>query len=191
MERDYGIGAAASKPELKGLFMVNQFHKWYNPVDHIKTNQPHLSSTITLTGKQGSTGYYTSFNSFVQEGPVEGLHGFDRQTARANIDQQVGSDITVSLQTMFSRTQTFPNNFAWYRLTRPHAAADYPAQDSKGRLCDRPDITAETSQDGNNNPIHFAQYPYGRTDGNRFLGSFTAHWNATPWLFFESTSSID
>ena len=191
LERDFGIGAAASKPELKGLFMVNQFQKWYNPVDQIKTNQAHLNSQITLTGKQGGTGYYVGFNNFVQQGPVKDLHGYNRQTARANIDQQIGSDITMSLQTMFTRSQLFPNSFAWFGLTREHAAANLTATDSKGRLLYRPDITAETSQDGNNNPLYFASCCYGRGDANRFLGSLTTHWNAASWLYFESTTSMD
>ena len=55
--------------------MTNQWPKCYNPVDCIKTNNPHLSSTITLTGKQGNTGYYTSFNSFIQQGAVKYLQG--------------------------------------------------------------------------------------------------------------------
>jgi hypothetical protein len=31
-----------------------------------------------------------SFNNFIQQGAVRDLHGFNRQTARANIDQTVG-----------------------------------------------------------------------------------------------------
>jgi TonB-linked SusC/RagA family outer membrane protein len=189
--RDYGIGAAASKQELKGLFMVNQFDKWYNPVDQIKTNQPHLKSTITLSGKMGATGYYTSFDNFVQEGPVKNLHGYTRQSARANIDQQIGSDITMSMQTMFTRGTQYPNNFAWFGLTRSHAPADFTHVDAFGRLVYRADITAETSQDGNNNPLYFASYPYGRSDASRVLSSLTTHWNALSWLSFESTTSLD
>jgi hypothetical protein len=191
LERDYGIGAAASRPELKGLFMVNQFHKWYNPVDRIKTNQPHVNTQINLTGKVGATGYYVSFNNYIQEGPVKYQHGYQRRTARANVDQTIGSDITVSLQTMYTRSTTYPNNFSWFGLTREHAAANLTATDSRGRLLYRPDITAETSQDGNNNPLYFASYPYGRTDANRFLGSLSARWNPTSWLTFESQSAID
>ncbi len=195
LERDYGIGAAASKPELKGLFMVNQWHKWYNPIDQVKTNNPHLSSTINLTGKQGATGYYASFNSLVQQGAVKYQKGYNRQTARANVDQQIGSDITLSLQTMFTRGQLFPDgnstNSPWFGLTRSHAAADLNGLDTKGRLFYRPDITAETSQDGNNNPLYFNSCCYGRTDQNRFLGSLSSTWNAMTWLSFTSTASID
>src|ERR1051325_4981106 len=157
----------------------------------IKTNQLHTNSQMTLTGKQGATGYYVSFNNFVQQGAVKYQHGYDRQTARANIDQQIGSDLTFAMQTMFTRSVIYPDNLSWFGLTREHAAANLTQIDAKGRLVYRPDITAETSQDGNNNPLYFASYPYGRTDANRFLGSLTSHYNATDWLFFESTTSID
>ncbi len=195
LERDYGISATASKAELKGLFMVNQFDHWYNPVDQVKTNNPHTSSTITLTGKQGATGYYVSFNSLIQEGAIKYLKGYDRQTARANVDQQIGSDITMSMQTMFTRSQLYPNgnanNSPWFGLTREHAAANLNAVDSKGRLLYRPDITAEASQDADDNPLYFNSCCYGRTDANRFLGSLSTTWHPMEWLSFESVTSID
>ena len=55
----------------KGLFEANQLPKWYNPIDRIKTNQPHLNSTVNLTGRNGATGYYMSFNNFIQQGAVK------------------------------------------------------------------------------------------------------------------------
>ena len=90
LERDFGLSVNPTKTELKGLFEVNQWAKMYNPIDRIKTNQPHLSSTINLTGRTGATGYYASFNNFVQNGPVRYEHGYNRQSGRANIDQTVG-----------------------------------------------------------------------------------------------------
>jgi TonB-linked SusC/RagA family outer membrane protein len=191
LERDYGIANAASKPELKGLFMVNPWPKRYSPVDAIKTANPYLGSTFTLSGKQGGTGYFTSFNNTIQQGAVKYEHGYTRQTARANIDQQVGSNLTASLQTMFSRSTLFPDNASWFGLTREHAAANLNAVDSHGRLFYRPDITAETSQDTNDNPLYFASAAYGRLDANRFLGSLSSRYTVTNWLYFESTTSID
>ena len=118
LERDYGLSNNASKLELKGLFETNEWPKRYNPVDRIKTNQPHLSSTINLTGRSGETGYYMSFNNFIQQGPVRDLHGYGRQSARANIDQTIGSSLTASMQMGFTRSQTYPDNFGWFGLTR-------------------------------------------------------------------------
>ena len=43
IERDYGLSSNPTKTELKGLFEVNQWPKMYNPVDRIKTNEPHLT----------------------------------------------------------------------------------------------------------------------------------------------------
>ncbi|MEP6496140.1 MAG: SusC/RagA family TonB-linked outer membrane protein, partial [bacterium] len=192
LERDYGLSNNASKVELKGLFEVNQWPKRYNPIDRIKTNQLHSNSTVDLTGRNGSTGYYMSFNNFIQEGPVKNLHGFTRQTARANIDQTVGSSLTTALQMGFTRSQQYPDNFGWFALTRNHAAANLIGEDSKGRIFFRPDITSVTgSQSQNNNPLYFALATDGRTDASRFLGSFNAKYQATEWLTFESQTAID
>src|SRR4029079_3592056 len=98
-ERDYGRGSTPAKTELKGLFETTQFPKWYNPIDRIKTNQPHLNSTVNLTGRTGSTGYYMSFNNFVQQGAVRDLHGYNRQTARGKNDQTGGSTVHAPLTT--------------------------------------------------------------------------------------------
>jgi TonB-linked SusC/RagA family outer membrane protein len=190
-ERDYGIANAASKPELKGLFMVNQWPKRYDPVASVKTQQPYLGSTITLLGKNAGTGYFVSFNNTTETGAVKYENGYQRMSARANIDQSIGSNITTSLQTSFTRSFTYPDNTSWFGLTREHAGANLNAVDSHGRIYYRPDLTAETSQDGNNNPLYFAQVAEGRTTANRFLGSLTTHYNAASWLYFEGTTSID
>jgi TonB-linked SusC/RagA family outer membrane protein len=192
LERDYGLSNNASKNELKGLFESDQFPKWYNPIDRIKTNQPHLNSTVNLTGRSGATGYYMSFNNFIQQGAVKRLNGYDRQTARANIDQTIGGSMTTSLQMGFTRSQQYPDNFGWFGLTRNHAAANLLGTDSQGRIYYRPDITSVTgSQTTNNNPLYFATATDGRTDVSRFLGSFDAKYTATEWLTFESQTAID
>ena len=192
LERDYGLGSNPSKTELKGLFETTQFPKWYNPIDRIKTNQPHLNSTVNLTGRTGSTGYYMSFNNFVQQGAVKDLHGYNRQTARANIDQTVGSSVTASLQMGYTRSQQYPDNFGWFGLTRNHAAANLLGTDTRGRIYYRPDITSVTGgQTTNNNPLYFATATDGRRDASRFLGSFNTRYNATDWLTFESQVAMD
>jgi len=192
LERDYGLGSNPSKIELKGLFEVSQWPKRYNPIDRIKTNQPHLNSTVNLTGRTGATGYYLSFNNFIQEGAVRNLHGFNRQTGRANIDQTIGSNITASAQLGYTRSQQYPDNFGWFGLTRNHAAANLLGTDTQGRIFYRPDITSVTGgQTTNNNPLYFATATDGRRDASRFLGSLNLKYTAADWLTFESQSAID
>jgi TonB-linked SusC/RagA family outer membrane protein len=192
IERDYGLSSNPTKTELKGLFEVNQYPKMYNPIDRIKTNQPHLSSTVNLTGRNGGTGYYMSFNNFVQEGPVRFEKGYSRQSARANIDQTIGQQLTTGLQMGFTRSQRYPDNFGWFGLTREHAAADLLSRDAFGRLNYRTDLSTVTAtQNSNNNPLYFASAPYGRTDATRFLGSFNTRYQAMEWLSFEGQAALD
>jgi hypothetical protein len=56
LERDFGLSNNPSKSDLKGLFETDQWPKRYNPIDRIKTNQPHLNSTVNLTGRTRATG---------------------------------------------------------------------------------------------------------------------------------------
>jgi TonB-linked SusC/RagA family outer membrane protein len=192
IERDYGLSSNPSKTELKGLFEVNQWPKMYNPIDRIKTNQPHVNSTVNLTGRQGATGYYVSFNNFIQQGPVRYEHGYARQSARANVDQTIGDQLTTGVQMGFTRSQLYPDNFGWFGLTREHAAADLLSRDAFGRLNYRTDLSTVTAtQTTNNNPLYFASAPYGRTNASRFLGSANAKYQATQWLNFEVQAALD
>jgi TonB-linked SusC/RagA family outer membrane protein len=187
-ERDFGIANAPSKQELKGLFMANEWPLFYNPIDQAATSNPYTSSTIDLTGKVGNTGYFTSFNNLINTGAIKFLKGYKRQSARVNVDQQIGQAFDTQIQTFFSRNQQYPDG-NWFNLTRQHPNTDLLATDSKGRLFIRPDPTAETSQ--NYNPLYDNQAIYGRIDADRFLGSMTNHYTVTPWLAFDATTSID
>lgn len=193
LDRDFGLSSPPARNELKGFFETTPWVKTYNPIDHIKTNQPHISSTMNLTGRTGGTGYYVSFNNFIQNGPVKFQHGYTRQTARANVDQQlVGGALTMALQMGYTRSQLYPNQFGWFGLTREHAASDLTARDSLGRLVYRADLTAVTgSQPQNNNPLYFAQATNGRTNASRYLGSMNTRYTPTSWLSFEAQTSID
>jgi len=147
---------------------------------------------VNLTGRNGATGYYMSFTNFIQQGPVKYLTGYDRQNARANIDQTIGTNLNASLQMGYTRSQQQPDNFGWFGLTRNHAAANLLATDTQGRIYYRPDITSVTgTQTTNNNPLYFASATDGRVNVSRFLGSLNAKYTVTDWLSFESQAAVD
>jgi TonB-linked SusC/RagA family outer membrane protein len=187
-ERDFGIANAATKPELKGLFMVNQWPIMWNPIDQAATNNPYYSSTVDLNGRSGNTGYFSSFNNLVNQGAIKFLQGYRRQSARVNVDQKIGDNFDTQIQTFFSRSQTYPDG-NWFNLTRQHPNTDLLATDSHGRLFIRPDPTAETSQ--NYNPLYDNYEFYSVTRADRFLGSMTNRYTMTPWLTFDATTAYD
>jgi len=192
-ERDYGIGAGASKAELKGLFMSNQWPKMYNPVEMIA--QPHLNTRtiVDLRGKLANTGYYTSFNNYIEQGAVKYLKGYHAQSARANIDQQIGANWSTSVATYYLRSQNYPevSTNSWFSLTREHPSANLNAVDSKGRLYYRPDVTSETSQDANTNPNYWNSCCYDVETAQRFLGSLSSRYTPMSWLDIDGMASID
>jgi TonB-linked SusC/RagA family outer membrane protein len=187
-ERDFGIANAATKPELKGLFMANQWPVMWNPIDQAATNNPYYSSTLDLNGRAGSTGYYASFNNLANQGAIKFLQGYRRQSARVNVDQKMGDNFDTQINTYFQRSQTYPDG-NWFNLTRQHPNTNLLATDSKGRLFIRPDPTAETSQ--NYNPLYDNATIYGVTRADRFLGSMTNRYDMTPWLTFDATTAYD
>ena len=187
-ERDFGIANAPSKPELKGLFMSNEWPVMWNPIDQAATNNTYMSSTIDLNGRLGNTGYYGSFNNNINQGAIKFLKGYKRQSARLNVDQLIGGSLSTQISTYFSRSNTYPDG-NWFNLTRQHPNTDLLATDSKGRLYIRPDPTAETSQ--NYNPLYDNWEQYSVTRADRFLGTMTNTYTAATWLTFDATSSID
>jgi TonB-dependent SusC/RagA subfamily outer membrane receptor len=42
LERDYGIGNSPTKPELRGLFLINQWPLRFNPIDQAVTTNPFI-----------------------------------------------------------------------------------------------------------------------------------------------------
>lgn len=193
-ERDFGIANAPKKPELKGLFMSNLWPVMYNPIDQASTSNPYTNTSLDISGKTGGTSYFTSFNSLINTGAIKFLKGYRRQSARVNVDQSITSDLNMSIQTFFSRSQNYSdgeggNNSPYFTLTRQHPNTNLLGTDSKGRIYVRPDPTAETSQ--NYNPLYDNQAVYGRTNVDRFLGSMTTRYIASEWLNFDGSASID
>jgi TonB-linked SusC/RagA family outer membrane protein len=187
-ERDFGISNQASKPELKGLFMANQWPKMWNPINQAATSNPYTNSSVDISGKVGGTSYFSSFNSIVNTGSIKFLKGYHRQSARVNVDQQVLSNLNTQIQTFYSRSQNYPDG-NWFNLTRQHPNNDILARDSQNRLFLRPDPTAETSQ--NFNPLYDHEAFYSLTSAERFLGSINNRYTPTDWLSFDAQASID
>ena len=88
LERDYGIANAASKPELKGLFMVNAVAEALRPgrLGQDATAIPRLDRHAARARADG-TGYFMSFNNTTETGAVKYENGYQRMSARANVDQ--------------------------------------------------------------------------------------------------------
>ena len=168
----------------------------YNPVDRIKTNQPHLNSTVKLTGEQGATGLLHELQQLHPAGRGASTStGYNRQTARANIDQKIGIESDdVAADEATRAASSIPDNFGWFGLTREHAAANLLGT----RLAAAASSIARTSPpshgiaDDEQQPALLRQRA-ATAAPTRTASSArsTSHYNATQWLSFEVTTSID
>jgi TonB-dependent SusC/RagA subfamily outer membrane receptor len=88
-ERDGGIGQPVTKPNLKGTFQVNQWPVRFNPINAATTANLYSNNNIDMSGRFGNTGFFASASNLIQEGAIEFLDGYRRNTARLNVDQAV------------------------------------------------------------------------------------------------------
>lgn len=187
-ERDAGIGRAMSKPFLKGTFQVSQWPVRYNPIAAATTANLYSNTNVDMSGRFGNTGFFASASNLIQEGAIKFLDGYRRNTARLNIDQAVGEDLTMQVSTLYARTATFPQT-DFFVLTRVPAGVDLLRRDSQGRLFIRSNVLNQGQQ--NENPLWDAENLVDRTDVDRYLGSFSSRYTPFSWLDFDANASMD
>ena len=187
-ERDAGIGQAMSKPYLKGTFQVNQWPVRYNPINAATTANLYSNNNVDMSGRFGNTGFFASASNLIQEGAIEFLDGYRRNTARLNVDQAVGEDLTMQVSTLYARTTNYPQ-IDFFRLTRVPAGVDLMRRDSRGRLFIRSNPLNQGQQ--NQNPLFDAENFQSRTNVDRYLGSFSSRYTPFPWLDFEGNAALD
>src|SRR5439155_6891678 len=136
-ERDYGIGNTPTRPELRALFQINRWPKQYNPMNQAVTNNPYVQQNVDMSGKVGSTNFFTSLSNTDQQGAVKFLRGYQRKTARLNLDQQFGDATRVGITNSYTRGTLYPDAQGFFRLTRVPAGVDLLRTDKFGRLFPR------------------------------------------------------
>jgi TonB-linked SusC/RagA family outer membrane protein len=187
-ERDAGIGRSMAKPYLKGTFQVDQWPRRYNPIAAATTANLYSNNNVDMSGRFGNTGFFASASNLIQEGAIEFLDGYRRNTARLNIDQAVGEDLTMQMSTLYARTTTYPET-DFFVLTRVPAAVDLLRRDGRGRLFIRSNPLNQGQQ--NENPLYDAENLVSRSDVDRYLGSFTTRYTPFAWLDFDANASLD
>jgi TonB-linked SusC/RagA family outer membrane protein len=187
-ERDFGIGKAPSKPELQGLFLVNRWPRQYDPIEQTVTPGQYNQANVDMTGRLGNTGFFVSGGFTREEGAIKFLDGDTRASARVNVDQKIGDDWDVQLQTFYSRRNNYPI-IDFFRLTRVPAGVNLLRRDVRGRLFIRSNPLNQGGQ--NQNPLYAGEQSYGVTKSDRFIGSITTRYTPFDWLDFEGSAAVD
>jgi TonB-linked SusC/RagA family outer membrane protein len=187
-QRDYGIGQAPTKPELKGLFQVNEWPKRYDPIEQVTTQGQFANSNVDMTGRFNNTSYFASASTLNEEGSIKFLKGYKRATGRLNVDQSIGEDWNVFVSSSYSRSTLYPDG-EFFRVTRTPPSAHLLRRDSKGRLFVRHNVMQQGQQNGN--PLYINESFFSETKADRFLGSMTTRYTPFTWLEFDGNASMD
>lgn len=187
-ERDAGIAVSLPAPLLRGTFQVNQWPVRYDPVAAATTANLFSNNNVDMSGRFGNTGFFASASNLIQEGAIRYLDGYRRNTARLNVDQAIGEDLTMQMSTMYARSVNYPQT-DFFALTRVTAGVDLLRRDSQGRLFVRSNPLNNGQQ--NENPLWDAENLNARTNVDRYLGSFTTRYTPFSWLDFEGNAALD
>jgi TonB-linked SusC/RagA family outer membrane protein len=186
----------AFSPVYLGSGIWNRFQtgRWpgqtYNAIDQVV--QPGNFSQVDghMTGRFNQTNFFASLGALNQEGSFVGLNGFQRGSARVNIDQRIGSDWNVQLSTYYARSRddgAGQEGNSFFDLTRMPRVVDLFMRDSvRGDIIIRPDLAAE-----NENPLYSLMNINRQDQRDRFIGGLNSLFQPVSWFDLRGELSYD
>jgi TonB-linked SusC/RagA family outer membrane protein len=169
----------------------------YNAQRQVTTSNAFLSTNADATGRVGGTQYFASASYLDQKGAIWGYDGFKRYTARLNVDQRIGNNLSLAFRSYYARgiqdgvTQEGGTGSIFFALSRQTAPVNLLARDTLGRLMARSNIMNQGEQ--NNNPLIYTT-ENGNFDtqvDDRFIAGGTLRWTPISWADFEGNFSYD
>jgi hypothetical protein len=198
---DFGIGNPTQYGFLTGQFQTGRYNQTRDVIDQFVTSSAFTNSNVDLRGRVGSTGVYGSVSNLTNQGSIRYLGGYNRNSARANIDHRFGDRLSLGLQTFYS-TQRLARRQpgrehgprvnganAFFRITRQPSFIDLTQRDQQGRLYVRSNPLAGGEQ--NANPLYDIDNNQQVFKGTRFLGGSTVKYDPFEWVTLEANFSYD
>lgn len=188
-------GASTPQSVLRSQF---QSKRWpgttYNAVDQVVKPEPFYTNSIDMSGRFGATSVFGSVSNTHESGAIRFLQGYERRSARLNVDQRIGNAWSVALRSYYARsTQDGLNQErgggAFFRLTRVPAIVNILATDTMGRLYVRPNLQASGAQ--NENPLQSLQNIDREDITSRFIGGGTVRYAPADWVDVEGSFGYD
>jgi TonB-linked SusC/RagA family outer membrane protein len=164
----------------------------YNHVDAVFRRGDHLQSTMSIEGSQGNTNYHASFGRLDQSGVMFGQQGYQRNFARLNLDQGLGTNLVLSMRGYFSRANQdgqgagSAGGTPLFTLTRMPAGTNLMQRDSLGRILIFGHLTGE-----NANPLYELDNLVREDQRDRFLGGANLRWSPLSWFDLDGNVSYD
>ncbi len=194
--RDFGIASAPNYQQLTGQFLVTPWPHNRDPVGQLVTPSAYSNSTLDMRGKVGGTGVYASVANLSQEGAIRALPGFNRNSARINVDQRFGDRVSGNVNTYYSESidhgaqlDETGSGGVWFNITRAPYMSDLTATDNLGRVVVR--STPLSQGDQNGNPLYPLIYNKRADRNTRFVGGSTLRYTPLDWLNIDGSIGYD
>ncbi|HVS60256.1 MAG TPA: SusC/RagA family TonB-linked outer membrane protein [Gemmatimonadaceae bacterium] len=165
----------------------------YDAVELFAQPKPFWQQNVDLRGRAGNTSYYASGNAFNQGGSIKFLDGFQRQSARLNVDHTI-NDWTFALSSYYARDKKDgfdqeDGGQAFFRLTRAPPIANLDKRDQFGRLYIRTNLQGGGSQ--NENALYRLENQRLTDKTSRFIGGASAQWRPLEWAEMDFNFAYD
>ncbi len=177
---DAGISRNPGQVNMRALYLSNPWPKAGTPMRQILTKGQQYNNTMDATGRVGRTNFFASANMFRQQGSLRFMDGYQRNSVRLNLDQQMAGNWNFGVRTAFTDAIDNDGGVQWLYLSRQPANAELLRRDSKGRLFVRSVPQAQGAQ--NFNPAYYAEVYRPRNRISRFVGALSAKWQPLTWL---------
>lgn len=192
------IASAPSYTEMTGNFLVTPWPVLRDPVEQLTTPGLFANSSVDMRAKVNNTGVYASIGNLTQQGPVQYMGGFVRNSARVNVDQRFGDRLSGNINSFYSQVVDHGAQLdaegagsvsPFFQITRAPWMADLEARDNLGRIVVRHNPLIQGAQ--NFNPLYGTQY-YPRADrATRFVGGASIRYTPLDWLNVDGTFGYD
>jgi TonB-linked SusC/RagA family outer membrane protein len=192
------LASAPTYDMMTGQFVINRYPVERDPVAQLVTPSAFANSNIDMRGKVNATGVFASLGNLTQQGAIQGMGGFVRNSARINVDQRFGDRISANISTFYSQSSDHGaqldaegagSTSPFFTITRAPYVANIEARDNLGRIVVRHNPTAQGSQ--NYNPLYAAFYNKRTDRSTRFVGGTSARYTPFDWLNIEGNVGYD
>jgi TonB-linked SusC/RagA family outer membrane protein len=193
---DPGSAVAGTDLILRSSYLVRE---WpgpnYNAVEQFARPKPMINNSVDMRGHFGRTSFFASASNLSQGGAIKYQTGFQRTSARLNLDQQISDRWSASLTSYFARSaktgwlEEDGSGAGFFRLTRTLPNIDLNTVDSKGRLLVRTNLGGGGTQ--NFNPLYINQNVWDPTRTNHFIGGGILRYQPFTWMDLEGSVSYD
>jgi len=167
----------------------------YDQVSLFARPKPVINNSADMRGHYGKTSFFASASGLAQGGAIKYQNGFQRASARLNLDQQISDRWSASMTSYYARStktgffEEDGSGAGFFRLTRTLPNEDLAATDSKGRLLVRTNLGGGGTQ--NFNPLYINQNVWDPSRTNHFIGGGTLKYQPFTWMDLDGNVSYD